>query len=56
MFLGKYHSSYVSQLKGIRYVLPLAALNWLVRRSRSWKMSGRDSANLLIAVARKPRS
>jgi 2-polyprenyl-3-methyl-5-hydroxy-6-metoxy-1,4-benzoquinol methylase len=54
--LGKYHSSYVSQIKGLRYLLPLWLLRFLERKTRNWRKKGKDSANLLIAVARKPRS
>lgn len=49
---AKYHSSYVSQLKGVRYFLPLAGLRWLERLTRAWPKNGKDSANLLIVVAR----
>lgn len=49
----KYHSSYVSQIKGIRYALPLFALKWLERKTRHWKKRGKDSANLLIVAARR---
>ena len=52
--LEKYHSAYVSQLKGVRYLLPLSVLSWAERKTRHWKKNGKDSANLLIAVLRKP--
>ncbi len=52
--LGKYNSSYVSQIKGLRYLLPLPILRWLERCTRNWPKMGKDSANLLIAVVRKP--
>lgn len=53
--LEKYHSAYVSQLKGIRYLLPLSVLKWMERKTRHWKKNRRDSANLLIAVVRRPQ-
>jgi 2-polyprenyl-3-methyl-5-hydroxy-6-metoxy-1,4-benzoquinol methylase len=53
IYIEKYHSAYVSQLKAIRYLLPLSALKFLERKTRHWKKDGNDSANLLIAVARK---
>lgn len=49
----KYNSSYVSQLKGVRYLIPLFALRWMERRTRHWSKRGADSANSLIVVARK---
>jgi 2-polyprenyl-3-methyl-5-hydroxy-6-metoxy-1,4-benzoquinol methylase len=56
VFLEKYHSAYVSQLKAVRYLMPLSLLRWWERHTRHWKKRGKDSANLLIAVARKPRT
>ncbi len=53
IFSEKYHSFFVSQLKGIRYVLPLAFLKWCERFTRHWKKRGRDSANMLIVVGKK---
>lgn len=53
LHLGKYHSSYVSQIKGIRYLLPLRALHWLERKTRLWQRGGKDSANSLVLVAQK---
>jgi 2-polyprenyl-3-methyl-5-hydroxy-6-metoxy-1,4-benzoquinol methylase len=52
LFQEKYHSAYVSQIKGARYLLPLVALKWLERKTRHWKKQGKDSANLLILVGR----
>lgn len=53
LFREKYHSSYVSQLKGIRYLLPVQALRWLERQTRHWMKRGKDSSNSLVIVARK---
>lgn len=53
LYLERYHSAYVSQIKAIRYLIPLGCLKWMERKTRSWKKRGKDSANLLIAVARK---
>jgi 2-polyprenyl-3-methyl-5-hydroxy-6-metoxy-1,4-benzoquinol methylase len=53
VYLEKYHSAYVSQLKGVRYLFPLFALKWLEKKSRHWKKRGKDSTCLLIAVGRK---
>lgn len=53
IYLEKYHSAYVSQIKGMRYLLPLALLRWMERKTRGWKKRGKDSTNLLIAVGRK---
>jgi 2-polyprenyl-3-methyl-5-hydroxy-6-metoxy-1,4-benzoquinol methylase len=55
VYLEKYHSAYVSQLKAIRYLLPMAALKLIERGTRHMKKQGKDSANLLIAVARRPK-
>ena len=53
VYLEKYNSAYISQLKGIRYLLPLRLLKWLERKTRKWGKNGKDSTNLLIVVARK---
>jgi 2-polyprenyl-3-methyl-5-hydroxy-6-metoxy-1,4-benzoquinol methylase len=53
--IEKYHSSYVSQLKGVRYLFPLCILKWMEQKTRHWKKRGKDSANLIIAVAQKPK-
>lgn len=53
IFQEKYHSSYVSQIKGIRYLLPLRFLKWFERKTRNWQKKGRDSADLLIVVGKK---
>jgi 2-polyprenyl-6-hydroxyphenyl methylase/3-demethylubiquinone-9 3-methyltransferase len=53
VYAEKYHSSYVSQLKGVRYLMPLKALLWLERRTRHLTKGGKDSANLLILVGRR---
>ena len=55
LLVEKYHSSYISQMKAFRYLLPLSMIKLLERKTRHWKKEGRDSANLLIAVARKPK-
>lgn len=52
LYLEKYHSAYVSQIKALRYLMPLGLLKWLERRTRHWPKKGKDSANLLIAVGR----
>lgn len=49
----KLNSSYVSQLKGIRYLMPHAMLRWLERKTRNWKIQDKDSTNCLVVVARK---
>lgn len=49
----KFHSQYISQLKGPRYLLPLRALEWMEKRTRHLKKRGKDSAGHLIVVARK---
>lgn len=54
IYLEKYNSAYVSQIKAARYLLPLAALKWLERKTRHWKKRGKDSSSQLIAVARRP--
>jgi 2-polyprenyl-3-methyl-5-hydroxy-6-metoxy-1,4-benzoquinol methylase len=53
IFQEKYHSSYVSQIKAIRYLFPLRMLRWWERKTRNWKKNGRDSADLLIVVGKK---
>jgi len=54
LYFEKYNSAYVSQLKAIRYLLPLQFLTWFEVKTRKWRKKGKDSANLLILVARKP--
>lgn len=53
LFFGKYNSAYVSQIKAARYFIPLRVLKWMERRTRTWKKAGKDSTNLLIAVAKR---
>lgn len=48
----KFNSSYVSQIKGIRFLMPMVFLNWLETKARSWKKSGKDSTNGMIMVGR----
>jgi 2-polyprenyl-3-methyl-5-hydroxy-6-metoxy-1,4-benzoquinol methylase len=31
------NSSYFTQIKGVRYILPLAALKWIEKKTRNWK-------------------
>lgn len=54
LHLEKYNSAYVSQLKAIRYFMPVRLLGWLEKKTRHLKKQGKDSSNLLIVVARKP--
>jgi 2-polyprenyl-3-methyl-5-hydroxy-6-metoxy-1,4-benzoquinol methylase len=51
--IEKLNSSYVGQIKGIRYLFPLRALKWMERKTRSWKKKGKDSTNCLILSAQK---
>lgn len=51
----KFNSSYLSQIKGIRYLVPHGLLRWLERQTRHWKKGGKDSTNGLIVVAKKIR-
>lgn len=53
VFQEKYHSAYVSQIKAVRYLFPLRALQWFEKKTRNWKKKGKDSADLLIVVGRK---
>ena len=53
IFREKYHSSYVSQIKAIRYLIPMQLLKWIERKTRHWKKQDKDSANLLIVVGKK---
>lgn len=53
VYAEKYHSSYVSQIKGVRYLMPMGLLRWIERKTRHIKKAGKDSANLLILVAKK---
>lgn len=52
---SKLNSSYVTQLKGLRYLLPLRALQALERLTRSWRRGGKDSTNCIVAVGRRPK-
>ena len=49
----KMNSSYVTQIKGIRYIVPLFFLRWLERRTRNLSKHGKDSTNSLVVVGRK---
>lgn len=49
----KFNSSYLSQMKGFRYLLPYHFLRWLEKQTRNWKKHGKDSSNGLIVVAKK---
>jgi len=49
----KLNSSYVSQIKGVRYLLPLFALKWIEKKTRHWMRNGKDSTNSLIVVGKK---
>ncbi|MGZ3687754.1 MAG: hypothetical protein ACXVBW_05615, partial [Bdellovibrionota bacterium] len=51
----KINSSYVTQIKGVRYLLPESALTWLERKTRHWKKHGKDSTNCIVMVGRKTR-
>ena len=48
----KLNSSYVSQIKAIRYILPIRFLKWLDGKTRYWKKGDKESTNTLIMVAR----
>jgi 2-polyprenyl-3-methyl-5-hydroxy-6-metoxy-1,4-benzoquinol methylase len=52
VFAEKYNSSFVTQLKGVRYILPLPLLRWMERKTRGLKKGGKDSTNLIIMVGR----
>ncbi len=49
----KLNSSYVTQIKGIRYLMPTALLRWLERKTRTWAKGDKDSTNSLVIVGRK---
>jgi len=51
--LEKQNSSYVSQIKGLRYLLPLRALERFERLARRWKKGGKDSTCSIVLVARR---
>lgn len=53
LVLKKQNSSYVSQMKGIRYLFPLAVLRWFESIARHWKKHGKDSTNSIVLVAKK---
>ncbi len=53
VYSEKYNSSYVTQLKGVRYLLPHRVLMFLEKVTRHWPRKGKDSANLLIVVGKK---
>lgn len=48
----KLNSSYVSQIKAARYLMPLSLLKWLDHKASRWTRSGQDSTNCLIMVGR----
>ena len=50
----KYTSSYVSQIKAVRYLLPKKVLQWMEVKTRHWKRAGRDTSTQLIVAGRKP--
>jgi len=47
------NSDYVSQIKGVRFLLPYFLLRWMERRTRTWRIRGHESTNTLVAVGRK---
>lgn len=47
------NSDYVSQIKGMRYLIPYRLLRWMERMTRNWKLHGEDSTNTLIVVGRR---
>lgn len=49
----KINSSYATQIKGARYLIPHGLLRWLERKTRHLSRQGKDSTNTLVAVARK---
>lgn len=49
----KLNSSFVAEIKGIRYLLPHSVLKWMERKTRNWKRHDKDSTNTLIAVGRR---
>jgi len=51
--VSKINSQYVSQMKGVRYLLPLKALRWLESKTRHLQRGGKDSTNGLVVVARR---
>ena len=53
IYAEKYHSSFVSQIKAPRYLMPLRLLKWLEKKTRHLSKGGKDSTNLLIVVGRK---
>jgi 2-polyprenyl-3-methyl-5-hydroxy-6-metoxy-1,4-benzoquinol methylase len=56
LFLEKFNSQYFTQLKGVRYLLPLSLLKWFERKSRRWTKKNKDSTNLIIVVGQKPQT
>ncbi len=51
--IHKINSSYVSQIKAIRFLMPLKVNYWLDRKARSLPRKGKDSTNSLVVVAKK---
>jgi 2-polyprenyl-3-methyl-5-hydroxy-6-metoxy-1,4-benzoquinol methylase len=51
--IRKINSSYVSQIKGARYLIPGSLIKWLEKKTRPLKRNGKDSTNTLVAIARK---
>ena len=49
----KLNSSYISQMKGLRYLIPLTLLKWIEKKTRHFKKENKDSTNTLVVVARK---
>ncbi|MBY0471076.1 methyltransferase domain-containing protein [bacterium] len=56
VYMEKYHSAYVSQIKAIRFLFPMRFLKWLEKKTRHLPKAGKDSAHSIIAVGRKPLS
>jgi len=50
----KMNSSFTSQIKGLRYLLPLSLLKWMEKKTRRLKSHGKDSTNSLVVVGQKP--
>lgn len=53
IYAETYHSQFVSQLKGVRYIIPMGVLKWLEKKTRHLKKQGKDSTNLIMCVGRR---
>ena len=51
--IEKLDASFVSQMKGIRYLFPKSFLKWLEKKTRGFKKNGKDTTCCIVVAAKK---